>query len=194
MQGDRFFTSRRDLRGAILRGEVPPSEIVPLETIHYERDELNLIDLPKAFARKNGTQLSYLGPIVSSLETTIARAATAGVVAGADGSRVLVKNAGVSFWIRVNDRRIATQLRQKMGQKLYVGLHVAPAAGAGEKLVNLPDPVYIRSQGEVPELFISTWAELSARSERDLSRDNVYFLLLEILEVDDGRGSQDIRH
>jgi hypothetical protein len=195
MDGPRFYLSRRDLRGTILRGEVPADVLRPVETIHYERGELNLTDLPKALARKNGTRLAFLGPVVSGLEAAVAAGATAGTPGASDKSavRVLVKNAGLSFWIQVADRGILAQLRRRVGETLYVGLHVAPAPGSGEKLVNLSKPVYIRSQGEVPQLLISTWAELAKRSERDLVREDVHFLLLQILEIDDGRSSQDIR-
>ncbi|MCR9142542.1 MAG: VWA domain-containing protein [bacterium] len=195
MDGPRFFLSRRDLRGTILRGQVPADVLRPVETIHYEQGELNLTDLPKAMARKQGTRLAFLGPVVSGLEASVAAAATAGTPGAGDASatRVLVKNAGLSFWIQVADRNILAQMRRRVGQTVYVGLHVTPAPGSGERLVNLSKPVYIRSQGEVPRLFISTWAQLAKRRERDLVRDDVHFLLLQILEIDDGRSSQDIR-
>lgn len=195
MDGPRFFLSRRDLRGSVLRGQVPADVLRPVETIHFERGELNLSDLPGALARKNGTRLSYLGPIVSGLESAVAAGARAGTPGSYDpgAARVLVKNAGLSFWIQVADRGILAQMRRSVGETMYVGLHLSPASGTGEKLVNLSRPVYIRSQGEVPRLFINTWAALAKRSERDLVREDVHFLLLQILEIDDGRSSQDIR-
>ena len=193
MNGARFYVSRRNLRGGILSGDVPEEVLQPLETIHYERTQLNLTDLPKALAQKNSTRLAFLGPVVSGLESAIARGATAGVTAASAGTRVLVKNAGLSFWINVQDRSILSELRRRVGEKIYVGLHVAPAAGGDEKLVNLPNPVYIRSHGEVPDPLIETWTGQARRAERDLIREDVHFFLLEILEIDDGRSSQDIR-
>ena len=196
MDGGRYFTSRRDLRSAILKGVVPRSVLEPLETIHFRREELNLNDLPSAFARRQGTRANYTGPVVSGLEAAISSVggAAQSPVGTAGGTRVLVKNGGLSFWIRGHDRGILSQMRRSLGRKIYVGLHVAPAPGSGEKLVNLPAPVYIRTQGDVPQLLITTWADLIRRPDRSLVRTDTHFLLLEILEVDDGRSSQDIRY
>jgi hypothetical protein len=192
LRGSRFYLANEDVRSAVVAGRVNVQQLEPIDTVHFRRDELNLNDLPAAYARQKNTRLTSLGPVFSSLEKRIGEAAITRVYEGGEYASVLLKNEGLSFTIRVSEARVLERFRQLGGRKVYVGLRLQPSPD-GERAVNFPGSVYIMEQGETPRLLVTTWAEVLRRPDTALDRNEVWFFLVETLEVGDARQSEDLR-
>lgn len=192
LRGSRFYLADEDVRADVVAGRLNVAALEPIDTVHFRRDELNLNDLPAGYARQKNTRLTSLGAVFSSLEKRIGEAAITRVYDGGEYAPVLLKNEGLSFTIRVSDARVLERFRQLRGRKVYVGLRLHPSPG-GERAVNTPGSVYIMEQGEAPRLFVTTWAEVLRRADTALDRNEVWFFLVETLEVGDARESEDLR-
>lgn len=189
MQGRRFYLSDRNLKADVVRGQLSESELRPIETIHFEREKLNLEHIPGEYARLRDRRVGALGPVFSNLELRILDAAISGLPEQRSAPVVSVRNEGTAFWLRVADGDARRELMraQRSGEKLYVGFRPVPASSAGERVANLAEPVYIRSQGAAPLLFVTTWRELNRQPASALNGRDTVFVLVEVLEIgDDG--------
>lgn len=184
--GLRFYRSERDVSGEISTGRLNTEQLLPIETIHYKKEDLNLRNLPQAYAKRENLRLIGAGPLVSGIE---GRIRTAMELRGEEEGplyKVLVKHEGRGMWFRISDAETAKNLRKSKGQKLYLGLSFEKE---GRELINEPSIAYPRAQGRVPRLFITN-TETLARGR--LSISDVHFLLCEIVEVESPDG-QDLR-
>ncbi len=189
MQGRRFFLSERNLKGDVVRGRLSDAEIRPIETIHFQREKLNLEHIPDEYARLRDRRVSAMGPVHSNLELRILDAAVSGLPEEHSAPRVSVRNEGTAFWLRVSDRDVRRELARarQTGDKIYIGFRPVPASSPGERVANLAEPVYTGSQGAVPLLFVTTWRELNQRPASALNGQDTVFVLVEVLEIgDDG--------
>jgi hypothetical protein len=184
--GLRFYRSERDVSGEISTGRLGTDQLLPIETIHYKKEDLNLRNLPQAYAKRENLRLVGAGPVVSGIE---GRLRTAMDLRGEEEGplfKVLVKHEGRGMWLRISDAQAAQNLRKSKGQKLYLGLSFDRE---GRELINEPSIAYPRAQGKVPRLFVTSADNLSRGR---VSRADVHFLLCEIMEVESPDG-QDLR-
>ncbi|MBX7059250.1 MAG: hypothetical protein K1X75_14385 [Leptospirales bacterium] len=193
--GSRFYTTEQSIRPAQLSGDLRELQLQPLETVSYRREELNLNDLPLAFARLGGTRLSSASAIVSNLELCIARGVEGLRRQSPAAGRALLKNDGLSFTIDVGDAAILARLQAERGRRLYVGLRLspAPAAESAAAVVNEPGDVYIVNQGEVPRLFVDSWSQVLRRAPEGIDRQNIVFFLVEPIEAGRTGDVRDLR-
>ncbi|MCE9597154.1 MAG: hypothetical protein K8S54_04225 [Spirochaetia bacterium] len=185
--GARFYRADRDVSEEIARGTIKPEELLPIETIHYPAEDLNLKNLPALYARRENLRLIGTSPILSGLESRIKRATE---VRGEEMPalyKVLVKHEGKGFWLRLGGAAAAAQLQKSKGQSTYIGLSFRRN---GNDLENDPSVAFPMQQAQVPRLLIATRENLLRM--RNLTVDDVYFLFCEIVEVQSGQ-PEDLR-
>lgn len=191
--GSRFYRADTDIGASLQEQKLDLDTIPELSTVAFDRSDLNLDALPYQYAKVERLKVVGLGPLVSGLESKIADAALSGTTEESAPYRALVKNGNISFWINVGDAGTARTLQNLTGETLYLGLHFRPGATATEPITNLPDPIYVRKQGEVPRLLINNRAHLVRLPAKSVRPGDVWFLLVRIEEVKDASGSRDIR-
>lgn len=196
LKSNRFYhtTGSQDISGLIQRDRLDMNVLRGIETIHYQREDLNLNRLPQAYARVTGRRLTSMGPVVSNLEVRMA-ALVGGTADLTDGNRltpVLVKNRGHAFRIYVRDAAMVERLRSMRNQNIYLGLRFRSDATSSAGIVNLPGPVYIRNYANVPQLFIQSHERLVRLPTGAIDNQDIWFLFVTILEIEDDR-SGDIR-
>ncbi len=195
LHGVRFSTSLAEIGGLLSEDRLSELDLRPIETAQFRREELNLNDLPAAYARLNQMRLSAIGPVQSNLEKRIARAVEGGRRESAAAGRALLKSEGLSFSIDVGDAATLERLRAARGSRIYVGLRLSPAppGASGDPVVNDPADVYIVSQGEAPTLFAESWPQLLRRARDGLDRRDIVFVLAEVLEAGATGDVRDLR-
>lgn len=184
--GLRFYRSERDVSGEISTGRLNTEQLLPIETIHYKKEDLNLKNLPQAYAKRENLRLIGAGPVISGIEGRLRQAMDLRGEEEGPVFKVLVKHDGRGMWLRISDAQAAASIRKSKGQKIYLGLSFDKE---GRELINEPSVVFPRAQGRVPRLFI-TRADTLSRGR--VSRADVHFLLCEIVEVESPDG-QDLR-
>lgn len=183
---NRFYHSHsgENLISEIGGSGIDLSRMVPVESAGFLAADLNLQTLPRVFALRQNQKLRGVGPILSNLEKSIVQSVENSIQFSPEGGvRVLIKNEGHSFWIAVRNEHVLRQLENLRGQKVYLGLHALAARTGGDRIQFLPDPVYIRKARFVPRLFISTYVRLNQADLRKLRSSDIWFLLVEVLEI-----------
>ena len=183
-RGSRFYVSRAEIRRKVQTGSLSMTGLEPLDISRFRGENLNLRVLPELYARAVGRRLVRRGKIVSSLEKKIETAVLTDSGTGEPAHKFLVRSGKRAFWIGVNDPGTARALRRRRGRKTYLGLRFRPARGdrPHERLTNLADHVYIRPSWKIPRLFLNDWNRLRRLPSRLIRPEDVWFLLLEILE------------
>ena len=193
MSGPRFYRADHDLTAAILRNDVDIASLIPLTTVRYPKHTLNLTDLPKEYARFHKLRVGGLGKIASGLETKIEHAVLEGTGSGRAPYRVLVKQGESGFWIRLTDEKLFEEMKKSRGKSLYVGLRFRHDPNVAEKLVNLPEDVFLRTPAETPRLFINQHSHLLSLPSAMVRPEDIWFLLVEFKDFQDARRQSDIR-
>lgn len=184
--GLRFYRSERDVTGEISTGRLNTDQLLPVETVHYKKEDLNLKNLPQAYAKRENLRLIGAGPVVSGIEARVRAAVDLHGDDPAPAYRVLVKHEGRGMWFRIADPEAARALKKSIRQKIYLGLSFEKE---GRELINEPSVAFPRTQGRTPRLFITKSDTLSRSA---VSRSDVHFLFCEIVEVESPDG-QDLR-
>ncbi|HMU84323.1 MAG TPA: VWA domain-containing protein [Leptospiraceae bacterium] len=185
--GGRYYRADRDATAEIQSGTLDLSRLAPVETIHYTEEELQLKNLPAAYAKHENLRLVGTGPVISGIEVRVKQAVEVRGEEVASVHRALVKHEGQGLWIRIADDGTANSLKKWKGQKLYAGLSFTRE---GRELFNDPSRVYLKTQGDVPRLLITTKDNLQRASH--VSPEDVHFLLCEVVDVQ-GPGQGDLR-
>lgn len=195
--GGRFYRSGEEIKHLVLTGNIRKfaetsvsRNLIPLETIQFDRRQLNLDGLPDAYARLNGWTVTGSDPVFSDLDFRVSE--YLGVSSGAKYHRVLLKNESQSFWISVKTDKDAERFKSLIGQKIYTGLRFQ-SGGGEERIVNLPDTIYIRKQGEVPRLMINNYPNLLHLPPSLVNPSDIWFLLSEVKDVIHAEENRDIR-
>ncbi|MCB1168908.1 MAG: hypothetical protein KDK25_01160 [Leptospiraceae bacterium] len=174
-KGDRFFVSKKDISRAIEAGNLPEDQVSPIATVNLRDDSLTLSSVIQSFAKKENLKLLGTGPLISSLENSLAALARGN---GQTAHRALLKNQGTAFWINCNASTAANLRKYRGGQKIYVGLMLKKGPLGAE---NHPEMVLIRSAADVPSLFIQRYEDLS--SEKLLKGQDIWFFLVEVVDI-----------
>ncbi|MCB1137567.1 MAG: VWA domain-containing protein [Leptospiraceae bacterium] len=174
-KGDRFYVSRKDVSRFIEAGNLPADQVSPVATVNLRDDSLTLSSVIQSFAKKENLKLLGTGPLISSLENSLASMARGN---GQSGHRVLLKNQGTAFWINCNSSTATNLRKYRGGQKIYVGLMLKKGPLGPE---NHPEMVLIRSAADVPSLFIQRYDDLS--SEKLLKKQDIWFFLVEVVDI-----------
>ena len=184
-QGSHFFFTKKDLSSQIVSSVVDWEELVPLAASNFLEEDLNLKRLPHAYAQSQRDKVLNLGPYISNLGKSIVNCLNTKDAAASAVRRVLVKNAAQAFWINI-DQRYFPLLQKRPRQDVYLGLHWERAKGAGAsaaKIVNLPSPVYMLTEAQVPKVFLWEWETLQNVVHSKIHRKDIYFLKLKILDL-----------
>lgn len=189
--GNEFYTAPIESLNLITKNNQPGSATI-LKTIQFDRNRLNLNVLPGELADLRKVKLVQLGPVVSGLQFRLENL-EAGNQRRTGTRKVLVKQDGVSFWLDFDDRVNLDPLRNKIGKKVYLGLQFAPDRSGAEPIHNLPGQLVVKSQGEVPELFVNTRKYLMQVQPGSISPDEIWFLLVEIKDIEDAGKAGDLR-
>jgi len=192
MNGNRFYSLDRDATSFILQNRVPDSSR-EIDMLQYSRDNFNLNDLPSLYARSEKLKIGGYGPVVSGLENKINHSLKSGTSSDKIYKRVLVKNRGMSFWIRVADDTVYRKMIQSGDKAFYAGLRFVPGNGLQTSPVNIPEFVYFKKQAEVPRMLVNEWAHFSRLSASKINSNDIWFFLVTVVRYDDGRESEDIR-
>jgi len=189
MDGARFYTADRDVSAEILANRLPDA-ITPVETIRYEKNLLNLNDMPHLYAKTEKLRIAGMGRTISGLERQITDSVRK-TIGEATHNRVLLKNKGNAFWISVADDSLYRYFKNNRGRTLYVGVRLKKVPGALFP-ENIADEVYVKNQGDVPLLFINEWRHV--RSVQDALRpEDIWFFLSTIQDTKDATENEDIR-
>lgn len=181
-----FYRSDFDGSSWVQRNQLPEDRIRPIHTVRYPRDQINLFDLPGAFAEKNRLKITGLSSIDSGLAMAIQKEMDDTGSMSAPYS-ALIKNAGRSFWIRLNRKEDYETLLKHEGKTVYLGIAFRQSNIGSDTIRNEPDVLQVLSASEVPRLFINTMERLSSNQSRSVHPGVIWFLLSEIREVKNGR-------
>ncbi|MBE7436971.1 MAG: VWA domain-containing protein [Spirochaetales bacterium] len=184
-RGNRFFRANTDLKSALEQDQVDMESLIPLEMATYTREELNLLALPEAYARRNNLKLTGNGPLVTNLEKKAHMFVMRGTADMRAPYKVLLQQEGNAFWVQIADPRLYRQMSEKTGEKVFVGVHLTRNA-AGE-LVNLPDSVYLYREQDVPRLFVNNWSHIMKVSGDYIQPADIWFFQATIKEFSGGQ-------
>ena len=106
---------------------------------------------------------------------------------------MLVKQGESGFWIRLTDEKLFEEMKKSRGKSLYVGLRFRHDPNVAEKLVNLPEDVFLRTPAETPRLFINQHSHLLSLPSAMVRPEDIWFLLVEFKDFQDARRQSDIR-
>jgi len=183
--GNRFFRANMDITAAIEQDQLRLDSLIPLESATYSREELSILALPEAYARRQKLSLTGNGPLVTNLEKRAHSFVMRGTADTRAPYRVLLQQEGNAFWVQISEPRLYRQLTEKTGEKVFVGLHLTRNAAA--ELVNLPGSVYLYQEKDVPRLFINNWSHLLRGAAPYIRPADVWFFQATIKEFSGGQ-------
>lgn len=193
VKDNRLFETRKEIGRFVLSGKIDRLEAGVVDTYRFSSNALNLQTLPDEYARRNNLHLAGTGPMISNLESLIHSVALGGTERSRSAYRVLLKNEGVGFWIGVNNASVYKRLRDLIGRKIYLGLRFRYSGESEQRIGNDPDFILIRSEGNIPRLFVNSWRRLVRLPSRRITPEDIWFLSVEIKGTQDVRRERDIR-
>lgn len=191
--GLHFFRSDRNVRNEIERGGIDLRSLVPLDLIHYRKEQLNLDSFPEAYASLNRLKVTGMGPIVSDLEFRLHNLVTQNETTSHAPYSILLKNGGHSFWINVKRLKDVKTIEELSDRSFYIGLRFKKSRNGENRLVNDPDSIVIKRQKDVPRLLINNMENLLRIPNHSVRSEDIWFLLVSVKDIKDDKGNRDIR-
>ncbi|MCB1172507.1 MAG: VWA domain-containing protein [Leptospiraceae bacterium] len=179
--GNRFYQAQ-DTEGfaaSLAQNRLDATLLHTITGAAFDRNDLNLESLSQAWPARQKQRVQSLGPIQSSLETSIVQALqSTDSVSGQSTRQALVRNQGISFWIPVMNNELLREMRRR--KRFFLGIHLD--SGQTQRLRVLPSPQFIRTYNDVPRLMLTTWERLNRVKPAHLKSSDVWFLELEFLD------------
>jgi hypothetical protein len=177
-KGNRFFRATRDLQSEIEHDRLDWSSIAPLQTEAFKRDQLNLIEMPEAYAKIEKLNISGTGALVSNMEKRAVHFATRGTARMQSPYKVLLEHDGSAFWVYINNANDFRELQIARNKQIYIGLRLMRSP-EGE-LVNIPEYIYIKSQNHAPRLLINKRSHILRVPPQLIRPEDVWFFLVTV--------------
>ena len=211
-KGKRFFVTNKTKGMAkdIRKGKLRQQQLQAIHSVSYAKEQLNLDNLPAAFAKRQRRRLVRIGAYVSNLPSSMSECIETsfgdslrdhGGFARAQNpskltrSRLLARSSGRAFWLDIDEKTRLVLQKKHRKKQVYLGLHWQYNAKAGI-LTNQLQPLYVYKKSQPPLLFTWTWPQLqrALHAQGFVHPDDVWFMELEILRIEqDERQDQDIR-